>query len=44
VLRRGRLRIVNLGRDGRAALARANRDWGLALSDDENRLPARRVP
>src|SRR5712671_6954226 len=29
------LRIVNLGRDGRAALARANRDWGLALSDDE---------
>jgi len=26
---------VNLGRDGRAALARANRDWGLALSDDE---------
>jgi phosphoribosylformylglycinamidine synthase len=29
------LRIVNLGRDGHAALARANRDWGLALSDDE---------
>ena len=29
------LRIVNLGTDGHAALARANRDWGLALSDDE---------
>jgi phosphoribosylformylglycinamidine synthase len=29
------LRIVELGSDGRAALARANREWGLALSDDE---------
>jgi phosphoribosylformylglycinamidine synthase len=29
------LRIVSLGRDGHAPLARANRDWGLALSDDE---------
>jgi phosphoribosylformylglycinamidine synthase len=29
------LRSVALGRDGRAALARANRDWGLALSGDE---------
>ena len=29
------LRIVNLGTDGHAALARANRDWGLALSNDE---------
>ena len=29
------LRIVNLGADGHAALARANRDWGLALSSDE---------
>jgi phosphoribosylformylglycinamidine synthase len=29
------LRIVKLGPDGHAALARANRDWGLALSSDE---------
>ena len=29
------LRIVNLGKDGHGALARANREWGLALSDDE---------
>ncbi len=29
------LRIVKFGEDGRAALARANRDWGLALSNDE---------
>jgi phosphoribosylformylglycinamidine synthase len=29
------LRIVKLGADGHAALARANRDWGLALSADE---------
>ncbi len=29
------LRIVSLGADGRAALERANRDWGLALSGDE---------
>src|SRR6266852_1904939 len=29
------LQIVNLGADGHAALARANRDWGLALSNDE---------
>jgi phosphoribosylformylglycinamidine synthase len=29
------LRIVKLGTDGHAALAQANRDWGLALSDDE---------
>jgi phosphoribosylformylglycinamidine synthase len=29
------LRIVKLGADGHAALARANREWGLALSDDE---------
>ncbi len=29
------LRIVALGGDGHAALARANRDWGLALSADE---------
>ena len=29
------LRVVELGRDGHAALARANAEWGLALSDDE---------
>jgi phosphoribosylformylglycinamidine synthase len=29
------LRVVRLGRDGRAALARANAQWGLALSSDE---------
>jgi phosphoribosylformylglycinamidine synthase len=29
------LRIVSLGADGRAALGKANRDWGLALSSDE---------
>src|SRR6202790_5353599 len=29
------LRIVRLGDDGHAAIARANRDWGLALSGDE---------
>jgi len=29
------LRIVNLGTDAHAALARADRDWGLALSNDE---------
>jgi phosphoribosylformylglycinamidine synthase len=29
------LRIVSLGEDGHAALARANRDWGLALSNEE---------
>jgi phosphoribosylformylglycinamidine synthase len=29
------LRIVRLGKDGHGALARANREWGLALSDDE---------
>src|SRR5450755_423656 len=29
------LRIVALGADGHAALARANAEWGLALSDDE---------
>ena len=29
------LRIVTLGSDGRAALARANAEWGLALSADE---------
>jgi len=29
------LRVVALGRDGRAALARANAEWGLALSGGE---------
>ncbi len=29
------LRVVRLGREGRAALARANAEWGLALSSDE---------
>ena len=29
------LRVVRLGGDGRAALARANADWGLALSGEE---------
>src|ERR1700686_4205909 len=29
------LRIVRLGDDGHAAIAQANRDWGLALSGDE---------
>jgi phosphoribosylformylglycinamidine synthase len=29
------LRIVSLGDDGHAAIARANREWGLALSGDE---------
>jgi phosphoribosylformylglycinamidine synthase len=29
------LRIVSLGEDGRAALGKANRDWGLALSSVE---------
>jgi phosphoribosylformylglycinamidine synthase len=29
------LRIVSLGKDGRAALGKANRDWGLALSSEE---------
>jgi phosphoribosylformylglycinamidine synthase len=29
------LRIVSLGADGHAAVAQANRDWGLALSNDE---------
>ena len=29
------LRVVTLGREGRAALARANAEWGLALSSDE---------
>ena len=29
------LRIVRLGTQGHAALARANRDWGLALSSEE---------
>ena len=29
------LRVVTLGSDGHAALARANAEWGLALSDDE---------
>ena len=29
------LRTVALGRDGRAALGRANREWGLALSGEE---------
>ena len=29
------LRIVSLGDDGHAAIARANREWGLALSADE---------
>jgi phosphoribosylformylglycinamidine synthase len=29
------LRIVNLGKDGHAALGIANRDWGLALSSEE---------
>jgi phosphoribosylformylglycinamidine synthase len=29
------LRIVKLGENGHAALAHANREWGLALSDDE---------
>jgi len=29
------LRNVRLGDDGRAAIAQANRDWGLALSGDE---------
>jgi phosphoribosylformylglycinamidine synthase len=29
------LRLVALGQDGRAALARANAEWGLALSRDE---------
>ena len=34
------LREVVLGNDGVAALAAANRDWGLALSDDEIRYLA----
>jgi phosphoribosylformylglycinamidine synthase len=29
------LRVVTFGADGHAALARANAEWGLALSDDE---------
>jgi phosphoribosylformylglycinamidine synthase len=29
------LRVVGLGKDGRAALGKANRDWGLALSGEE---------
>jgi phosphoribosylformylglycinamidine synthase len=29
------LRTVSLGTDGHAAIAQANRDWGLALSSDE---------
>src|SRR5260221_4941608 len=29
------LRVVTFGSDGQAALARANAEWGLALSDDE---------
>ncbi len=29
------LRVVRLGGEGRAALARANAEWGLALSSDE---------
>src|ERR1700722_15425869 len=29
------LRTVRLGEDGHAAIARANRDWGLALSEEE---------
>jgi phosphoribosylformylglycinamidine synthase len=29
------LRLVSLGEDGHAALLRANREWGLALSNDE---------
>jgi phosphoribosylformylglycinamidine synthase len=29
------LRIVGLGEEGRSALGKANRDWGLALSSDE---------
>ncbi|MEA3106742.1 MAG: phosphoribosylformylglycinamidine synthase [Gammaproteobacteria bacterium] len=29
------LRVVTFGSDGHAALARANAEWGLALSDDE---------
>jgi phosphoribosylformylglycinamidine synthase len=29
------LRVVALGNEGHAALARANAEWGLALSDDE---------
>ena len=29
------LRVVTLGHDGRAALARANAEWGLALSPEE---------
>ena len=29
------LRIVSLGADGRAALGKANREWGLALSGEE---------
>jgi len=29
------LRVVGLSHDGRAALERANRDWGLALSEEE---------
>jgi phosphoribosylformylglycinamidine synthase len=29
------LRVVTFGSDGRAALARANAEWGLALADDE---------
>jgi phosphoribosylformylglycinamidine synthase len=29
------LRVVSLQGEGRAALARANRDWGLALSEEE---------
>jgi phosphoribosylformylglycinamidine synthase len=29
------LRAVRLGEDGHAAIARANRDWGLALSEEE---------
>ena len=33
--RRARCGWLTLGRDGHAALARANAEWGLALSDDE---------
>ena len=37
------LRVVTLGRDGHAALARANAEWGLALSERGDRLSGGRL-